>query len=200
MVEIGTAVFFAAVAWWLLATSAYAWTGTVTGVIAAVVMLAAFLYLASISVALAFIDLDTHTLPNRIVLPAYPISAVLLGLAGLLGGEPERLVTSLIGGTALFAAYFAMAFAYPGGMGFGDVKLAGVLGLFLGWLGWGPLAVGAFSAFMLGGLFSLILVIVRRANRRTAIPFGPWMIAGAWVGVFFGERMATAYLMLFGLV
>ncbi len=89
---------------------------------------------------------------------------------------------------ALFLFYLIAALVYPGGMGFGDVKLAGVLGLFLGFLGWGPLVVGAFAAFLLGGLFALVLVALRRAGRKSGIPFGPWMLAGAWVGIFFGSR------------
>ena len=104
-------------------------------------------------------------------------------------------------GAALCGAVFALVHAIShGGLGFGDVKLAGVIGLFLGWLGWGPLAVGAFSAFMLGGLFSLVLVMTRGATGRTAIPFGPWMLLGAWVGIFAGDQIASAYLALFGLV
>ncbi|MCY7413790.1 MAG: prepilin peptidase [Salinibacterium sp.] len=199
LVELGTAVFFAAVAWFVLATFAARTEGTAQTV-ATILALAAFLYFASISVALALIDLDTQRLPNSIVLPAYPIAAVLLTVAALTAGAPERLLTMAVGGVSLFAAYFAMASLYRGGMGFGDVKLAGVIGLFLGWLGWGPLVVGAFAAFLLGGLFSLVLVMTRGATGRTAIPFGPWMILGAWVGIFAGEQIATAYLALFGLV
>jgi leader peptidase (prepilin peptidase)/N-methyltransferase len=88
---------------------------------------------------------------------------------------------------------------YPGGMGFGDVKLAGVLGLFLGFLGWPELVVGTFSAFVLGGLFSIALLLTRRATRKSGIPFGPWMLAGAWCGILFGAPIASAYLSLFGL-
>jgi leader peptidase (prepilin peptidase)/N-methyltransferase len=91
----------------------------------------------------------------------------------------------------LWAVYLVLALAVPGGMGFGDVKLAGVIGLFLGYLGWGELAVGAFAAFLLGGIFALGLVAAKRANRKSAIPFGPWMLAGAWVGVFSGPRCGT---------
>ena len=145
------------------------------------------------------IDLDTHTLPNRIVLPAYLVAAVLLTAAAALTGSPERLLTALAGAAALFGLYLILALAYPGGMGLGDVKLAGVLGMYLGWLGWAPLVVGAFSAFLLGGLFSLVLVVTRRANRKSGIPFGPWMLAGAWLGIFGGDTIATWYLSLFGL-
>jgi leader peptidase (prepilin peptidase)/N-methyltransferase len=84
-------------------------------------------------------------------------------------------------------------------MGLGDVKLAGLLGLYLGYLGWGPLVVGAFAAFLLGGLYALTLITLRRAGRKSGIPFGPWMLAGAWVGLFFGNTAWSGYLSLFGL-
>ena len=199
LVELGTALFFAGVAWFLFAGLRVGASPAIVNTVATVLMLVAFLYFASISVALALIDLDTHRLPNSIVLPAYPVATVLLTAAALFASEPERLVTALAGGVGLFLLYLAMASLYRGGMGFGDVKLAGVIGLYLGWLGWGPLAVGAFGAFLLGGLFSLILVLTRGATGRTAIPFGPWMIIGAWLGIFAGEQIATAYLQLFGL-
>jgi leader peptidase (prepilin peptidase)/N-methyltransferase len=84
-------------------------------------------------------------------------------------------------------------------MGFGDVKLAGVVGLYLGYLGWGSLAVGGFAAFVLGGIFSIILLVSRRGKGKTKIPFGPWMLLGAWVGILFGEPIASWYLELIGL-
>lgn len=199
LVELGTAVFFAVIA---LRFSGPLFDGAVVdgrSMAAWIFTLVAFLCLGSISVALALIDLDTHTLPDRIVLPAYPVAAVLLTAAALLAGEPERLLVALIGGVSMFGVYLLMALAYPGGMGLGDVKLAGVLGLYLGWLGWDALAVGAFAAFLLGGLFSLVLMVTRRATLRSGIPFGPWMIAGAWVGILGGQQLASGYLSLFGL-
>lgn len=206
LVELGTAVFFGGVAWWVLAggtASGEAQTSSTTGLVsttaAVAVTLTAFLYLAAVTVALAMIDLDTHSLPNRIVLPAYPVAAILLTVTAFLAGDPGRLLASLIGAAVLFGFYLLMALAYPAGMGLGDVKLAGVLGLYLGWLGWAPLIVGAFSAFLLGGLFALVLLITRRANRKSGIPFGPWMLAGAWLGIFYGEQIAIGYLSLFGL-
>ncbi|WP_377010183.1 prepilin peptidase [Cryobacterium melibiosiphilum] len=146
------------------------------------------------------IDIDTHTLPNVIVLPAYIVGGVLLAASALALGEPQRLLGALIGGAALFALYLLLALIYPGGMGLGDVKLAGVLGLYLGWLGWGELFVGAFGAFLLGGLFGVILLAFRKAGRKSSIPFGPWMLAGAWVGIFAGDVLASGYLGLFGLI
>jgi leader peptidase (prepilin peptidase) / N-methyltransferase len=206
IVELGTGVFFAAVAVWFgvsgVSTSSTTGLGSTTGaagIVAWILALVAFLYLAAISVVLALIDLDTHTLPNRIVLPSYIVGIALLGAASILSGDYGALLRAGIGMAALWLAYLAMALAYPGGMGFGDVKLAGVLGLYLAWVGWGELAVGAFAAFLLGGLFSIGLIIARKAGRKSGIPFGPWMLAGAWVGIFFGESIASGYLALVGL-
>ncbi|MFF1878188.1 prepilin peptidase [Leifsonia sp. NPDC058230] len=197
LVEAATSVFFAVVAFWRLPEIL---TATSTpALIASILELIAFLYLAGVSVALALIDLDVKRLPNSIVLPAYLVGAVLLGTAGAIDADGGALLRAAIGAVALFVAYLVMAFAYPGGMGLGDVKLAGVLGLFLGYVGWGALIVGAFAAFLLGGLFALALVASRRAGRKSGIPFGPWMLAGAWIGILFGNTVWGAYLSLLGI-
>jgi leader peptidase (prepilin peptidase)/N-methyltransferase len=204
LVELGTAVFFAAVVWRAVAAGTVE-SGAVVSAGGAgsgpgwALELIAFLYLASISVSLTLIDIDTHVLPDRIVLPAYIIGAALLGAAALLTHDYGQLVSAAVGLAALWLLYFAMFAVYPGGMGFGDVKLAGVLGLFLGFLGWGTLAVGAFAAFVLGGLFAAVLLVAGRATRKSTIPFGPWMLAGSWLGIFFGPVIAAAYLTVFGL-
>ncbi len=157
----------------------------------------AYLYLAAVAVALTLIDVDTHRLPNLIVLPSIPVMLVLLGGASAITGEWSRFGTSVLGGLVLFVLYAVIVLAYPRGMGLGDVKLAAVIGLALGWFGWGTLAVGAFTAFLLGGGFSIVLLVLRRANRRTALPFGPWMFAGAGVGIAVGTPLWSAYLGLF---
>ncbi|KGM10097.1 peptidase A24 [Cellulomonas carbonis T26] len=181
LVEAGTAVVFGLVAWHV----GPSWA------------LAAYLYLGAVAVALALIDLDVHRLPDAIVLPSYPVVLALLALASWNpGGETDwpALLRAAIGGVVLFVAYFALAVAYPAGMGFGDVKLAGVLGMGLAWLGWGSLAIGGFAAFLLGGLYSLGLLATRRATRKSGIPFGPWMLLGAAVGMGAGEALFRAYL------
>jgi len=159
----------------------------------------AYLYLAAISIALALIDLDTRRLPNRIVLPGYPVGVVLLAVASAGSADWFALVRAAVGAAALFGFYLVLALAVPRGMGMGDVKLAGLLGLYLGWLGWGSLVVGAFAAFLLGGVFSIGLLVSGRARRTSSIPFGPWMLGGAGIGILFGERLAAGYLSLIGL-
>ena len=162
--------------------------------------LPAYVYLSAVAIALSLIDIDVHRLPNAIVLPSYPVMVVLLALASANpGGTSDwpALLRAVLGGAALFALYFALMVAKPGGMGFGDVKLAGILGGALGWLGWGTLVVGAFGAFVVGGVFSIGLLAAGRAGRKSRIPFGPWMILGAALGVALGERVWTGYLALF---
>ena len=199
LVELGTGLFFGLVTLRLVPGGLASVLAAEGHGIAVVLVLIAFLYLAAVSVALALIDIDTHTLPNRIVLPSYLVGIALLGAAAILGSDFGALIRSAIGSVALLLAYAAMAFAYPGGMGLGDVKLAGVLGLFLGYLGWSQLIVGAFGAFLLGGIFSLGLLALKRANRKSGIPFGPWMLGGAWMGVLVGAPISLGYLALFGL-
>lgn len=196
-VELGAGVFFTIAALLTLPAVFEASTGLLLA--AAILVTLAYLYLAAITIALALIDIDVHRLPNAIVLPSYIVAGVLLGVASILAGDAEAALRALIGMTVLAAAYFLMALAYPGGMGLGDVKLAGVLGLYLGYSGWGALAVGSFGAFILGGVFSIILIATRRATRKSGIPFGPWMLAGAWVGLAVGQNIWSGYLGLFGL-
>lgn len=161
--------------------------------------LPAYLYLGAIGVALAVIDIDVHRLPNAIVLPSYGVAAVLLLLAAAVSGDWSSLLRAALGGLALFGIYFALAFVYPAGMGFGDVKLAGVLGIYLGWLGWGVLLIGGFLGFLLGGVVGGALMVARRAGRKSKIPFGPFMLAGAFIAILVGQPIFDGYLNLMGL-
>lgn len=197
LVELAGAAAFVVVAIWAAPTFAAA--ADVPVAIAAALRLAAFLYLAAITVALAIIDIETHRLPNVIVLPGYAVGVILLGTAALLQGDVVALGRMAAGSGIQFAFYLLLALISPRGMGMGDVKLAGVLGLFLGFAGWGQLAVGAGAAFVLGGVFGIILLVTKRAGRTSGIPFGPWMLLGAWIGIFAGQSIAGDYLALMGL-
>jgi leader peptidase (prepilin peptidase)/N-methyltransferase len=201
LVEAATGLLFVAVAMFsvLAPWSPLAGLDGTRGLVHGALLLAAFLYLMAISVSLTLIDLDTHTLPNRIVLPAYIVLPLLLLAASAVSGDGAAALRGLIGLVVLGSVYLALALAVPGGMGLGDVKLAGVLGLVLAYLGWGPLAVGSFGAFLLGGTFAIVLLVVRRAGRRSGIPFGPWMLAGAWLGIAVGAPVWDLYLGVLGL-
>lgn len=195
LVEAATAVLFVLVVLGVRPPAA----ATPTELVGHGVLLLALLYLMAISVALTLIDLDTHRLPNVIVLPAYLVLGVLLTGASAATGDWGALLRGVLGMLVLGGTYLALAVAVPNGMGFGDVKLAGVLGLVLAYLGWGSLAVGAFAAFLFGGTFAVALILARRAHRRNGIPFGPWMLLGAWCGLLFGDAVWHAYLALIGL-
>ena len=177
LVEAGTAALFVAVT----AHFGLSWE------------LPAYLYLAGIAVALAAIDLDTMRLPDAIVLPSYGVAIALLTPAMIAEDGWAAGTRSLLAGAALGGLYFAIATIHRG-MGFGDVKLALLLGLYLGFLGWQFLAVGTFAGFLLGGVVGAVLLAAGRATRKTRIPFGPSMLAGALLAVFAGAPVADWYL------
>lgn len=160
--------------------------------------LPAFLYLAGVSIALALIDLDVKRLPDAIVLPSYPVALVLLAVPVVAGRDWDTAARAAAGAGALFGLYAVLWFVYPRGMGLGDVKLAGVLGLYLGYLSWGHLAVGGFAGFLLGGVVGAALMAAGRAGRKSKIPYGPFMLAGTWLAVPLGAPLAHAYLRAIG--
>ncbi|MCU1601049.1 MAG: prepilin signal peptidase PulO-like peptidase [Frankiales bacterium] len=178
LVEAATAALFVLMAWRFGAHAA----------------LAAFLYLAATGVVLAMIDIDTKRLPDAIVKPSWVVVAGLLTLAAATDGNWDQLGRAALGAAALGAFYFALWFAYPAGMGFGDVKLAPILGAALGWLSWGAVAVGAFTGFLLGGVFGIALIAMGRGGRKSKVPFGPFMLLGTLIGVLAGGDIAHAYL------
>lgn len=191
IIEVLVGIFFAVVAA-VFIPPVLAGPDVAAGISAALAFLA-FLYLAAISVALAAIDLDHQRLPNAIVLPAYPVGGVLLSAASLLADDPGALLRAFISAAAMGIVYLMLALVSRG-MGMGDVKLAGVLGLFLGWLGWEHLAVGWIAGFLIGGLVGVGVLLSHRGTLKTAIPFGPWMLAGAWLGILLGPLVAGSYL------
>ncbi|MBG6224176.1 leader peptidase (prepilin peptidase)/N-methyltransferase [Arthrobacter sp. CAN_A2] len=151
---------------------------------AAFVLLAAALAgFAVVGVRLSIIDWRTHRLPDRIVLPSYPAAILLLGAAAGTAGDWQRIPWMLGGGAVLLVAFAALHLLHPRGLGLGDVKLAGLLGLYLGFAGRDELWWGPFLAVVLGGTWSLMLLAVRRATLHSSVAFGPFLIAGAALGL-----------------
>ncbi|MDQ6874076.1 MAG: A24 family peptidase [Actinomycetota bacterium] len=177
-IEVATAALFALLAWHFGFDAA----------------LPAFLYLAAAGLALAVIDVEHKRLPFALTAPSYPVALVLLGLAVAIRGEPARLAPMAAGMLGLFGFYALLHLINPRGMGFGDVMLAGVLGCYLGYLGWGPLVVGAFLGFLFGAGGGLLLIAARRGGLKSSVPFGPYMLAGALVAILAGGPLAQAYL------
>lgn len=154
-------------------------------------------YFIAVGIALSFIDWDLKILPNSLVLPSYPVMLGLLALASWNPGgasDWSALGRGLVGALSLVLLYGAAWWFYPKGMGFGDVKLSGVIGLTLAWFGWGALAVGAFAGFLFGGIGSVILLSIAGKSRKSQVPFGPWMILGSWFGLAVGENIWRVYL------
>jgi leader peptidase (prepilin peptidase)/N-methyltransferase len=153
----------------------------------------AYLYAAAIGVALTVIDARTRRLPDAIVYPSYPVLAVLLAVASWVTGDWPALGRAAIGGLALLIGYGLLAVLIPRGMGLGDAKLAGLIGLVLAYLGWGQFAVGVMAAFLLGAVWGIGSIIKNRTGRRTTIPFGPWMCVGAALGCAVGKPLWELY-------
>jgi len=139
----------------------------------------AFLLLAAAGVLLAVIDLQHRLLPNRVVLPSLVAGAALLLVPAAAEGAWAALLRALLGAAALFAAFLVLALISPRGLGMGDVKLAAVVGLFLGWLGWGVVLLGAVAGFVVQAVLALVLLALGRVRRDSALPFGPAMLVGA---------------------
>ncbi|MFD5902780.1 prepilin peptidase [Streptomyces microflavus] len=152
--------------------------------------LAGWLLLAPVAVLLATVDRRVHRLPDPLTLPLAAAAVLLLGGAALLPGHAGSWTSGLLGGPALGGFYFLLFLINPNGMGFGDVKLALALGVALGWYGWEVLFLGGFAGFLFGAAYGLGLVLLRRAGRRTGIPFGPFMIVGALTGILLGALAA----------
>jgi leader peptidase (prepilin peptidase) / N-methyltransferase len=181
LVELLTAVLFVVVTWRALQLDQLA-------------ALPALLVFTALGVALAAIDLDVRRLPNVLVLPAYPVLAGLLAVAAAVTGDWPALLRAALGAVALFAFFYLLAVVFPSGMGFGDVKLAGVIGLVLGWFSWGAVVIGAFAGFFLGALVGVAVLAVGAGGRKTALPFGPFMVLGALAALWVADPVMDLLL------
>jgi leader peptidase (prepilin peptidase)/N-methyltransferase len=125
-----------------------------------------------------------------LTLPLAALALLALGGAAVLPEPGGSWRGALLGAAGLGGGYLLLLLVYPKGMGLGDVKLAAGLGAALGWYGWGVLFVGAFAGVLFNSLYAVVLVVARRAGRKSEIPFGPFMITGAYVGVLLGALAA----------
>ena len=152
--------------------------------------LAVWLLLAPAGVLLAVIDLRVRRLPDPLTLPLAAAVLALLSLVSLVPEHAGSWTHALLGALVLGAGYWVLWRINPGGMGFGDVKLALGAGAVLGWYGWDTVLLGTFAGFLFGALWGGALVLVGKAGRKTAIPFGPFLIAGAYAGLLIGAYTA----------
>ncbi|WP_062466427.1 prepilin peptidase [Demequina maris] len=178
LVELSVGALFGLVAW-QFGSSAVAW------------LLA---FSALLTVALAAIDLEHHRLPNPLVFAMAGAVLVLLATDAALTGDWAALARAGIGAVALGGFYFVLWFAYPKGLGFGDVKLAVPVGAVLGYLGWGALAVGAIGGPLVGGLLALVASVRAGGVKGVRFAYGPAIIGAFWVAVLWGPAIATWYV------
>jgi leader peptidase (prepilin peptidase) / N-methyltransferase len=141
--------------------------------------IAAFVYLGVVGVALAQIDVAVKRLPDRLTLPAYPALTVLLAAAAAVDDQWTSFASAILGALASGAGYALLALISGGKLGVGDVKVAGLIGLLLGWLSWRTLVAGACAGFVLAGLVGIALVSSRRVSLSAAVSFGPYLLGGA---------------------
>lgn len=158
--------------------------------------LLAYGWLGLVAVPLAVIDVETLRLPDRLTIPGFVIGLALLVGASRADGDwgalgRAVLAAAVVGGVAFV---FALIVGGGAGLGLGDVKLLALLALFLGWLGWGHVALGVALGFGVGALAAVVLLAARRAGLKDHIPFGQWLIAGALLAVIAGDPLVDAYL------
>ncbi len=140
-------------------------------------LLPALAYLTVVSVALGWIDIAHHRLPDVLTLPSYPAGLILLALAAPFEAAGWRHFLQALAGMAVAWLLFVLqAFIYPAGIGWGDVKLSGVLGLYLGWFGAAPLFYGLAGGYLLAAVTGIGLIAARRANRKSLLAFGPFLL------------------------
>lgn len=154
----------------------------------------AYWVLAAACVMITAIDLEHYRVPVKVLYPAWAIGAVALVAASLLGGGLARLVHALLGAALSFAVLFVLHLISPRGMGFGDVRLAGFLGMFLGWLSLAQVGVGLFLAFALGSVVGLALVAAGARSMRSRLPFAPFLCAGSFIAVLWGNDIVRIWL------
>lgn len=151
--------------------------------------LPAFLFLAAVGMLLGVIDLQHRLLPNRFVVPALGIAAALLLAASVPGQDWAALLRAALGAVVVFAVFLVLALIAPSGLGMGDVKLAALIGLYLGWLGWDAVVIGAAGGFVVQALVALTLLATRRIGLRGELPFGPAMLVGASLAIGWSDTL-----------
>lgn len=144
--------------------------------------------LVPIGVALAVIDWRTRLLPTRILAPTYVLVIALVLVCAAVTRDTGDLLRAGLGWLVAGGLFLLLWFIHPRGMGYGDVRLSGILGIALGYLGWGPLLVGVYAGFLLGGLGGGLLSALRIVKRK-AFPFGPFMLIGALLGILVGAEV-----------
>ncbi len=179
---------------WLTPYATGVLLGAVSLAVPSLAVLPAYLVFSSTMVLLTLTDLDTKLIPNRILGPATIIASGLLIVGGIISGERFGLLWAVAGGTAYFGVMFILALISRGGLGFGDVKMSFLIGIFAGYLSLGHVVVAGVGAFLLGGVVALVLLVTRRSSRKDSIPFGPFMTVAGIGAVLLGDAIIAWYI------
>ncbi len=156
-------------------------------------VLPAFLVVFAALLAISAVDLERYIVPNRILYPALFMAAPLLVVAAILDGDWSSLRDAALGGALAWVLLFAIHMASPKGMGFGDVRLAGLIGMLLGWLSIGHVLLGLFLAFLTAAVTGVGLMVTGVRGRKDRVPFGPFLALGAITAVFVGGPVLSWY-------
>ena len=154
----------------------------------------AYCILMAVLVAQTWIDLKTQRLPREITYTGIILGAVALSIAAIVIAEPERIWMMVLGAAIALVAMWLIYTLSRGGMGDGDVRLAPLLGMYLGWLNPGIVLPGLFFGFIAGAVVGVGMMAVDRAGRRTAVPFGPFLALGTVVAIFVGQHFVDLVL------
>jgi leader peptidase (prepilin peptidase)/N-methyltransferase len=163
--------------------------GSVGLVLGASATVTVWVYVCAVGVVLSYVDWHTRLLPYRLVAPSYGVVGALVLAAAAVDGGTDLLVRAVVGWLVSFGLFVLMWLVYSKGLGYGDVRLSGVLGMALGAVGWQELLVGMYAAFLFGALGGGLLALARKVDRK-GYPFGPFMVLGAWFGVVSGPWLA----------
>ena len=156
--------------------------------------LPAMLVFTAALIAVSAIDLERRIIPKKIVWPALAIVGLLLLGAAVATGDFGNLATAAIGGAGAFGFLYVVWFIAPKGMGFGDVRLCALIGTAVGWYGIGHVLVALFLSFVFGSVVGIGLMVFAGRSRKSALPFGPSLAAGAYVALLVGEPILDLYL------
>ncbi len=151
-----------------------------------------WIYLAAVGVVLAYVDWCTRLLPTAVIAPSYAVVGCLLGVVALLSDSWHPLVGAFSGWLVMGGFCCVLWFVHPAGLGYGDVRLAGLLGIGLGSVGWAELLTGMYAGFLLGALGGTGLALLRVVDRRR-YAFGPFLVLGALSGLLFGSALDHWY-------
>lgn len=170
--------------WWL-AASASVGAGSIGLALGQDPSLPLWVFVAALGATLSYVDWTTRLLPFGLVAPAYPVTHALVLLAAVLSQDWHALLRAGLAWVAVYAVFTLMWLIYRRGIGYGDVRLSGILATALGWLGWSHVLVGMYAAFVLGAVIGGLLALAKVVDRR-GYPFGPFLILGTWLGVLLG--------------